>query len=57
MFLVLFLAGLEGLRPSLASHAANVAAEHLGFDARDCHAGRKTERSAKRGARRHSASS
>ncbi len=46
---ILFLAGLKGLRPSLASHAANVAAKHFGLDARCCHAGCKTEGSAKRG--------
>ena len=47
-FLVLFLAGVESLCPSLAPHAADVAAEHFGLDARCCHAGRKTEGSAKR---------
>ena len=33
---VLFLAELERLRPSLAPHTTNVSAEHLGFDARNC---------------------
>ncbi len=32
-FLVLRRANLKGLRPSLASYAANVAAKHFGLDA------------------------
>jgi hypothetical protein len=36
---ILFRSDLKGLRPSLASHAANLAAKHFGLDARCCHAG------------------
>ena len=46
---VVLLAGLEAFGPSLAPHAPGVAAEHLRFDARSRHAGRKTQRRAQRG--------
>src|SRR3984885_2204905 len=46
--LVVVLAGLKRLRPSLASHAADVATKHFAFDAHYRYTRRKTEGSTKR---------